>query len=50
MIKVKDAAMGSEQAGLTGFKGSIVGNVAVDRSASSLQKSLTANQSALESN
>jgi hypothetical protein len=43
-------AMGSEQAGLTGFKGSIVRKVAVDRSASSLQKSLTAIKSALESN
>jgi hypothetical protein len=32
--------MGSEQAGLTGFKGSIVRKVAVDKSASSLQKSL----------
>jgi hypothetical protein len=41
-------AMGSEQAGLTGFKGSIVRKVAVDRSASSLQKSLTAIKSALE--
>lgn len=43
-------AMGSEQAGLTGFKGSIVRKVAVDRSASSLQKSLTAIKSALEHN
>ena len=34
-------AMGSEQTGLTGVKGSIVRKVAVDRSASSLQKSLT---------
>jgi hypothetical protein len=42
-------AMGSEQAGLTGFKGSIVRKVAVDRSASSLQKSLTAIKTALES-
>jgi len=42
-------AMGSEQAGLTGFKGSIVRKVAVDRSASSLQKSLTAIKGALES-
>jgi hypothetical protein len=41
-------AMGSEQAGLTGFKGSIVRRVAVDRSASSLQKSLTAIKAALE--
>ncbi len=43
-------AMGSEQAGLTGFKGSIVRKVAVDRSASSLQKSLTAIKSSLELN
>jgi hypothetical protein len=43
-------AMGSEQAGLSGFKGSIVRRVAVDCSASSLQKSLTAIKSALESN
>ncbi|HXX19449.1 MAG TPA: hypothetical protein VEJ46_08605 [Candidatus Acidoferrum sp.] len=40
--------MGSEQAGLTGIKGSIVRKVAVDRSASSLQKSLAAIKSALE--
>jgi hypothetical protein len=43
-------AMGSEQAGLTGFKGSIVRKVAVDRSAASLQKSLTAIKTALENN
>jgi hypothetical protein len=42
-------AMGSEQAGLTGFKGSIVRKVAVDRSASSLQKSLMAIKTTLES-
>src|SRR5271154_6500443 len=42
-------AMGSEQAGLTGLKGSIVRKVAVDRSASSLQKSLMAIKSTLES-
>jgi hypothetical protein len=42
-------AMGSEQTGLTGFKGSIVRKVAVDRSASSLQKSLVAIKSTLES-
>jgi hypothetical protein len=41
-------AMGSEQAGLTGFKGSIVRKVAVDRSASSLQKSLAAIKNTLE--
>ena len=40
-------AMGSEQAGLTGSKGSIVRKVAVDRSASSLQKSLTASKNTL---
>ncbi len=43
-------AMGSEQAGLTGFKGSIVRKVAVDRSASSLQKSMMAIKSTLEAN
>jgi len=42
--------MGSEQAGLTGFKGSIVRKAAVGRSASSLQKSLTAIKGALEKN
>jgi hypothetical protein len=41
-------AMGSEQAGLAGFKGSIVRKVAMDRSASSLQKSLTAIKAAVE--
>jgi hypothetical protein len=41
-------AMGSEQAGLTGFKGSIVRKVAVDRSASSLNKSLMTIKDALE--
>jgi hypothetical protein len=44
LIKV----MGSEQAGLTGFKGAIIRKVAVDRSASTLQKSLTAIKNALE--
>lgn len=43
-------AMGSEQAGLTGFKGSIVRKVALDRSTSSLQKSLTVIKNALERN
>jgi hypothetical protein len=43
-------AMGSEQEGLTGFKGSIVRKIAVDRSASSLQKSLTVIKNALEQN
>jgi hypothetical protein len=42
-------AMGSEQAGLTGFKGSIVRHVAEGRSASSLQKSLTVIKNTLES-
>lgn len=42
--------MGSEQAGLSGIKGSIVRKVAVDRSASSLQKSLAAIKDALEGN
>lgn len=42
--------MGSEQAGLTGFKGSIVRKVAVDKSASSLQKSLASIKSTLEKN
>jgi hypothetical protein len=44
LIKV----MGSEQAGLTGFKGSVVRKVAVGKSVSSLQSSLTAIKSALE--
>ena len=42
-------AMGSEQAGLTGFKGSIVRRIAVDRSVSSLQKSLGIIKTTLES-
>ena len=41
-------AMGSEQAGLTGFKGSFVRRVAVDRTASSLEKSLTSIKNTLE--
>ncbi len=41
-------AMGSEQAGLTGFKGSIVRKVAVDRSASSLKNSLMTIENVLE--
>ena len=41
-------AMGSEQAGLTGFKGSIVRKVAVSRSVSSLEKSLAVIKSTLE--
>jgi len=44
LIKV----MGSEQAGLTGFKGSILRKVAVSRTASSLEKSLTAIKKTLE--
>jgi hypothetical protein len=40
--------MGSEQAGLTGFKGSIVRKIAVDRSASSLQKSFASIKDTLE--
>jgi hypothetical protein len=42
--------MGSEQAGLTGFKGSIVRKAAVGRSASDLQKSLTAIKNTIEKN
>jgi hypothetical protein len=42
-------AMGSEQAGLTGFKGSIVRRIAVDRSVSSLEKSLGIIKTTLES-
>jgi len=42
--------MGSEQAGLTGFKGSIMRKTAVGRSVSNLQKSLMAIKSALEAN
>jgi hypothetical protein len=44
LIKV----MGSEQAGLTGVKGSVVRKAAVDRSVSSLQKSLTSIKDGLE--
>jgi len=43
-------AMGSEQAGLTGFKGSIVRKVALSKSVSSLQSSLAAIKNALEHN
>jgi hypothetical protein len=43
-------AMGSEQAGLTGAKGSIVRKAAVGRSVSHLQKALTAIKSTLEAN
>jgi hypothetical protein len=42
--------MGSEQSGLTGFKGSIVRRAAVGRSASSLQKSLASIKDTLEKN
>jgi hypothetical protein len=41
-------AMGSEQVGLTGIKGSIVRKVAVGRTASSLEKSLAAIKNILE--
>ena len=41
--------MGSEQAGLTGLKGSIVRKAAVDRSVSSLRNALTSIRDALES-
>ena len=40
--------MGSEQAGLTGFKGSIVRRVAVSHSVKGMQVSLAATKSALE--
>jgi len=40
--------MGSEQAGLTGFKGSLVRKVAVGRSVDSLQKSLASIKGAWE--
>jgi hypothetical protein len=40
--------MGSEQAGLTGAKGSIVRKVAVGRSVSNLQDALTTIRSTLE--
>ena len=42
-------AMGSEQAGLTGFKGSIVREAAVSRSVSSLRNALTTIRNTLES-
>jgi hypothetical protein len=42
-------AMGSEQAGLTGFKGSIVRKAAVGRSVSSLRNALTTIKNTLES-
>jgi len=40
--------MGSEQAGLTGMKGSIVRKVAVGRSVDGLRKSLASIKTALE--
>jgi len=43
-------AMGSEQTGLTGFKGSIVRRVAVGRSVSNLQHALTTIRNTLEGN
>jgi hypothetical protein len=42
--------MGSEQAGLTGAKGSIIRKVAVGRSVSNLQDALTTIKNALEGN
>jgi hypothetical protein len=44
------SAMGSEQAGLSGVKGSIIRKTAVGRSVSNLQKALTAVKNTLESN
>jgi len=46
LIKV----MGSEQAGLTGAKGSIIRKAAVGRSVSGLQKGLTSIKNTLEGN
>jgi hypothetical protein len=43
-------AMGSEQAGLTGVKGSIVRKVAVGRSVSNLQNALATIKNTLEAN
>jgi hypothetical protein len=43
-------SMGSEQAGLTGAKGSVIRKAAVGRSVSHLQKALTAIKSMLEAN
>src|SRR5215469_880018 len=43
-------ALGSEQAGLTGLKGSIVRKVAIGRSVSNLQNALTNIRNALEAN
>ncbi|MGB2677567.1 MAG: hypothetical protein WAN12_10850 [Candidatus Acidiferrum sp.] len=43
-------AMGSEQAGLTGAKGSVIRKTAVGRSVSHLQKALSAIKSTLEAN
>ena len=43
-------ALGSEQAGLTGFKGSVVRKTAVGRAVSNLQKGLTALKNTLEGN
>ena len=48
LVFVLIKAMGSEQAGLTGVKGSMVRKVAVGRSASSLEKSLAAIKTMLE--
>jgi hypothetical protein len=43
-------ALGSEQAGLTGVKGSIVRKAAVSRSVSNLQKALMTMRNTLEGN
>jgi hypothetical protein len=43
-------AMGSEQAGLTGVKGTMIRKVAVGRSVTNLQETLTAIRNSLESN
>jgi len=44
------STLGSEQAGLTGAKGSVIRKAAVGRSVSNLQKALTAIRSTLEAN
>jgi hypothetical protein len=43
-------AMGSEQAGLTGLKGSIVRKASVGRSVDALEKSLTTIKATMEGN
>jgi hypothetical protein len=47
-MELEEGRMSSEQAGLTGLKGSMVRNVAVDPSASSLEESLAAIKTMLE--